>query len=147
VAERLSVVLRLKIPDESELFYRVHQNMTPTGAILPSIFKPIKANIPGKEDGLSVDWSEFCLAIDTLNRASNPDSASKSGVLLLKTGDVRKISVDGQCLEVLHDPIQDNQAHSLIMHIPDKGPEKLAVRIALSEIAEIVIPIPQKPTV
>lgn len=125
-----------QLPDTDKLFYRIHiqyidyAESDSKKKIKPSAFDPIP-----KPNGIemSVDWSKYSAAIDTKNRARNPE---KVGVISFVVSEVRSKPTS---LNVGHRPTQ-NQAHSIIFDVlPDaNNPE---IRINLRRICNWEIEI------
>jgi len=115
-----------EIPDADALFMRAHRNLLRDGLIVPGVFRA-----PGS--GMSVDWSKYSSPEQARLRAKNPfDNA----VLALIAGEIR----DKVSLPVLHKPEPENQSHSEVM-LPENGEDLTEVRIKLSRIAKIAIPL------
>ena len=102
------------IPDEHRLFRRVPENFwndlisssrnsewLKKGRFPPNLFK-----YPNEDQNLSADWCKYAKAEDTKNRAS---PCQVNGVVAFEVGSVRMDN-----LSVTHNPLCDNQAHSLI---------------------------------
>lgn len=91
------------IPDGDLLYRRVHVNLLPAnktdGTIPPGAFLGI--------EGISVDWSKYSTASDSLARSRQP---AMTGIIQILAGDVRRFKE----LSVIHAPLDDNRAHSNI---------------------------------
>ena len=91
-------------------------------------------------DGLSVDWSKYAKPSETLERRNTSRGLSKEdlsyyGTIQLNVGKFRKVKKENDLpLEVEHDPLLRNKAHSLIQGIIRANVSK--VRMTLSEIAK-----------
>lgn len=118
-----------EIPNEDSLFYRLHKNYLREGEIIPGAFQA-----KGGE-GMSTDWSRYTNAEQSLNRSVSPEN---NGIISLNVREVRNI----EDLMVKHCPIEENQAHSEVYGIPEKGPFKTRIRASLLKIAnwEIMYP-------
>ena len=123
--ERLAFQVEV-IPDHSSVFMRAHRDRVKNGVARPSAFEP-------HGDGLSVDWDRYSTADATLSRTTN--NPANSAVVQMGVGPIRAIR-DG--LDVIHDPLPNNQAHSLV-NLPEDRVEETAVRLKLSQLATIVI--------
>jgi len=118
------------IPDHDKLYCRVHKTYIKPLGIEPSAF----ANRPTGSNSMSVDWAKYATPDETRRRAKKP---IENAVVQFETGRVRTIPT----LSVEHSPDQEraNRAHSDV--IGDKNAE---VRIQLSRIFELVIPLEQE---
>lgn len=124
------------IPDESRLFYRIHEiyidpdQTDPKKRIKPGAFDP-----QPKPDGteMSVDWDKYATAMDTRNRARKPE---KNGVVSFVAGQVRQSPTP---LHVSHKPTA-NKAHAIIWNVlpHSNHPE---IRIKLRRICQWEIPL------
>ncbi|TGM04878.1 hypothetical protein EHQ76_07495 [Leptospira barantonii] len=112
-----------EIPDEDYIFYRVHKNLTDNkNEILPNVFRD-------KGTSMSTDWERYSSAQDTQDRGKTP---TDNFILKLNVGKVRsKIT-----LQVEHDPIDDNQAHTSVL-----GEKDTEARIHLMRISKIILPL------
>ena len=115
------------IPDEDDIYHRVHKTWIKPDLIEPAAF----ANSPRGSASMSVDWSKYSSAHETRARAKKP---VENAVVLFEVGDVR--AVPGQKVE--HSPRSDNRSHSEV--IGNKSPQ---VRLMLSRIYRLVIPLGQ----
>src|SRR5437879_5477470 len=107
------------IPNEAPLYFRVHRVFFRDGELDPGVFKD-------HPDGpMSVDWSEYAKARDTLRRATSP--RKDNGVVQMKCGDVRAIPP----LAVEHTPEAKNRAHSEV-----RGKKTTKVRFLLLQIVQ-----------
>ena len=85
------------------------------------------------KNGLSVDWSKYAKPSDTLKQKGN--DLTFYGIVQVKVGDLRRsIKRNLFPLELHHDPILKNRAHSLIDGISRCN--KARIKMELSEIAE-----------
>lgn len=119
------------IPDEDNLFLRIHSNL------LRFDFDFTKKKVPINvfrvhKVGMSVNWSKYSTPQKTLLEAREPE---KNGVIEMNTGKLRDIPP----LDVIHAPNTENRAHSNVINIPEKEPKKIKVRYNLSEISEWII--------
>ena len=116
-----------QIFDEDNVLRRV-----PT--FLPNYIKPdgsissLAFRLRKGENGLSVDLER----LSSFSKATMGKS-SDFRLLQLNVGEIRKDINDG--LDVVHDPLKDNEAHSLITGNITKGKQKQLVKIS-SEIFE-----------
>jgi len=117
------------IPDEDRLYHRVHKTWIKPGRIEPAAFQ----NSPRGSDSMSVDWAKYATPQETRARAKKP---IENAVIQLEAGLVR--AVPGQKVE--HSPSSDNRSHSDV--IGEKNPQ---VRIRLSRLYTLVIPLEQRP--
>ncbi len=118
--------LKEQIPDEHDLFMRIHFKHFKDGDILLIAFR-------NHDGGMSTNWSEYADANLTKEQAAldNKDP-NNYGVVELSVGGVRGIPNQ----EVDHDPIPDNRAHTNVLG--EKDPE---ARLKLNELSNWVIPI------
>lgn len=124
------------IPDNSILFYRIHQvnidseEPDPKKKIKPGAFDPQPK--PTSTE-MSVDWERYSTALETKNRANVPD---KNGVVSFNSTDVRQSPTP---LKVSHKPTI-NRAHAIIFDVlPNANDPEM--RIKLRRICTWVIPI------
>jgi hypothetical protein len=78
-------------------------NLLNRGQLHPGIFREHAA--PPVPPAISVDWERYSTAEQTRSRARNPE---KNGVVAFVARDVRAIPG----MEVMHEPLRDNRAHS-----------------------------------
>ena len=95
------------IPDPDRLFMRVPLQWLPSGQLHPNVFREI-------EGAISADWERYSIPRETRLRARNP---SQSGIIELIAGEVRSI----ESLEVEHEPLLSNRAHSGIHGLSKAG--------------------------
>jgi hypothetical protein len=108
---------------------RVHQNgLKPRGELHAGVFR-------GRKGGMSTDWSRYATPEETRQRATSPPE--HNGVVGLPVGGVREI----QGLRVVHDPKDDNQAHTEVRG----GVARAEVRLKLLRICEVLIAVPWPP--
>ena len=112
-----------EIPDADRLFMRVHQNLAPDGEIHLNVFRDHGGR-------MSTDWSKYSTPRQTRERAPEP---KKNGVLHLSVEDVRAI----RGLSVVHEPLDDNQAHTGVF-----GEKDEEARMLLNRCARSKIPVP-----
>jgi hypothetical protein len=119
------------IPDSDFVFMRAHSTNMRDGLPTAGAFSP-------HDGSLSADWQKYSSATDTRKRAKrNPPQ--NYAVLNIPVGKVRAIERASQeWLNVKHDPLDDNQAHSGI-NVPDEGADLTRVRLALMRIASVAI--------
>ena len=110
------------IPDEANLFYRVHKQFIIDGQLIPGAFR-------SKVDGMSTDWDKYATADFSLSLSKIPEDNA------ILSFPVKKIRSE-PFMEVEHDPIPTNRAHSLILGVPEKGELKTKVRATLMRIFE-----------
>jgi len=110
-----------EIPDEDDLFYRIHKSCIIEGVLTPGVFKE-------KGASMSTDWSKYSNAQLLLSRAKNPDD---NGIFKFIVGSVRNIE-----LTVEHAPLPDNQSHTDVIGIPPKGELKTSMRAKLKQMCE-----------
>jgi hypothetical protein len=110
------------IPDDDELFMRVHRRwFNEAGDLDAGCFQ----NHPKKSGGMSTDWSRYSTPGETRRRAQRSEPADNV-VVALSVGRIRVIP--GQT--VIHAPIQDepdsadNRAHTEVF-----GPKNAETRI------------------
>lgn len=115
-----------EVPDEDNLWMRVHKNNMDNGELRPGAFR----NLPNKKtDGMSTDWAKYATAQETRDRASVPQD---NAVIRLNVGEVRKIRDQ----TVVHTPdiARRNRAHTDVYG--EKHPQ---ARLLLNRTATIVI--------
>ena len=93
---------------------RVHRQYWVKGPLSPSCFK----DLPNPGSGMSTDWSKYRTAATT-RFAKGEANAPNYGVVSLSVERIRAISEPTR-QQVLHDPVPDNRAHSLV--VGDKPP-------------------------
>ena len=119
------------IPDEDNLFLRIHSNLLRFDFDFSEKKVPINV-FRIHNEGMSVNWSKYSTYQKTLSEAREPE---KNGVLEMNTGKIRHIPP----LDVIHAPNTENRAHSNVINFPQKGPKKIKVRYNLSEISKWII--------
>lgn len=125
--DQISFLVEL-IPDEDSVFMRAYKDRVKDGIAGPSAFKP-------HGSGLSVDWDRYSTPEDTRSRAKkNP---SHNAVVRMVVGEIRNIN---ESLDVRHAPLPENQAHAEV-NLPDDNADQSEVRVKLSRLATIVIPV------
>lgn len=117
------------IPDDATLYCRVHfANIDKENAkIKPAAFDPTPYDNP---DGLSVNWSKYCLTPDQARQGSRK-LPNEYGVVSFIVQKVREIP-----LGVVHDPDDNNQAHSLILDIPPRKQNDAKIKMCLLGICK-----------
>lgn len=115
------------IPDECELFRRVHGNdHSSDGKMLPKIFRQYE---------MSCDWSKYRTAQET--QAGGEQPAKRYAVVKFPVGDVR--AIPGQVVKHAPDIVTGNQAHTHVLG-PKDTPE-VRLRFYLLAEANVVIPL------
>jgi hypothetical protein len=109
------------IPDSSNLFYRIHKSFIIDGDIIPGAFQC-------KIDGMSTDWDRYSTAEQSLALSKIP---SDNGIVKLSVRSIRQYP----SMDVDHDPLPANRAHSLVHGIPENGELKTKVRLLLKRIS------------
>ncbi len=124
------------IPNEAELFRRVHHVHAPNGTLEPSAFIP-------KKGGLSTNWGKYATADETLftGLADTRQPPFVYGIVSLVVGDVRSLRGVDYNLDVLHTPVPENRAHSDVKGLTADN-LTVEARVKLSRRAKVVIPIP-----
>src|SRR3990172_5398170 len=112
-----------EIPDKDRLYRGVHRQYI-GDSIEPGAFR---------DDRMSVDWARYSTPQEARARRKRPED---NAVVQLVAGQVR--SLPSQHVE--HTPIAENRSHSEV--IGEKTPR---VRVELSRICTIVIPLDQSP--
>lgn len=100
------------IPDSDDLYYRVHVNLLKTvdGKLGPNCFRDPTGQ------GMSTDWSKY--ATPEQSRAGKGiDKAANYGVTGLHVGHVRRIDA----LSVIHEPLEENDAHTHVLGLAPEG--------------------------
>jgi len=115
-----------QIPNEDDLYMRVHRSYAPNGELIPGVFRD---RGEGEKKGMSTDWSRLSTPQTTRERASNPRD---NGVIGLNVGNVR--SIDG--LTVHHSPDKEVNNPS---HTDVKGEKTTEVRAKLWDQADWLI--------
>lgn len=110
-----------EIPDEDQLFYRIHKSYIVKGVLTPGAFQE-------KGGSMSTDWSKYSNAQLLLSRAKNPND---NGIVKFIVGSVRNIE-----LTVEHAPLPENRSHTDVIGIPPKGELKISMRAKLKEMCE-----------
>lgn len=117
------------IPDADHLYYRVHVALLSSeGELRPGCFRGVDAD----REAMSVDWDKYRSAEAARQAARVP---AENGIVRFVAGQVRGI----QPLRVLHEPEDDNRAHSGIRGLPLRGEEKNRVRLELHNSASWAI--------
>ncbi len=120
-----------EIPDEDQLFLRVHINLLRSREDFSHVKVPMNIfRIHG--DGMSANWNRYPNPEKTLQEAKEPE---KNGVIKMNVSNVRNITP----LKVKHVPIPNNRAHTIVCNIPSKRAKKLKVRSKLAEISSWLI--------
>jgi len=85
------------------------------------------------QGAMSVDWERYSTPSETRNRHPDPNSV---GVITLGAGAVR--SIDG--MEVRHEPVQSNRAHSGIHGLlrSDMGPPQVRKTMVRTKLFKLV---------
>jgi len=109
------------IPNQSNLFYRIHKTFIVDNEIIPGAFQ-------SKIDGMSTDWDKYSTPEQSLALSKVP---SDNGIVRFSVELIRQQPSMG----VEHDPQPNNRAHSLVHGIPEKGELKTKVRLLLKRIA------------
>jgi hypothetical protein len=125
------------IPNDHFLFYRIHKTYIQDKDIPPNAMKA------KGEGGMSTDWSKYCDAATSLERAKNP---KENAIVSFSVREVREL----QGLSIKHRPViedhpkyglSENYSHSEIDGIPAKNPFKTRIRAQLANIAKWEIKI------
>lgn len=124
--ERLDSEIEV-IPDEDFVFMRAYKDRIKDGVPRPSAFE-------AHGGGLSVDWDRYATPEQTRARGKN---AQHNAVVSMGVGAIRALSCSP---EVVHAPLPENKAHSHV-GIPEDPAVELELRIKLSRLAVVVIPI------
>ena len=102
------------IPDGDTLYMRVHKTFVKNGELRPSVFVD-------REGGISTDWKKYATPQQAQGRTRIP---SDNGVISLVAGPIRAVP-----LTVVHEPLDDNQAHTEVF-----GEKSEEVRVKLRRI-------------
>ena len=108
------------IPDNSNLYYRIHKTYIVDGEIIPGAFQ-------SKIDGMSTDWDKYSTSQQSLALSKNP---ADNGIVKFSVEQIRQ----QPAMDVEHDPKLYNRAHSLIHGVPEKGELKTKVRLLLKRL-------------
>jgi hypothetical protein len=121
------------IPDDSYVYRRIPRAYycTPNGIISASAFE---LNKKRNEQALSVDWADLCSPEETRERDGR--DPTRFAVVKLRVGKVRNLAEHLPKLEVEHDPIENNPAHTLIW-----GENGIAVRTELRDACKVVLEV------
>ena len=92
------------------------------GEIIPGAFQ-------SKIDGMSTDWDKYSTAQQSLALSKNP---ADNGIVKFSVAKIRAQPY----MDVEHNPLPLNRAHSLIHGVPEKGELKTKVRALLKRICE-----------
>lgn len=96
------------IPDEDNLFMRVHKNFVHKGNLKPKVFQE---RGDGDEKSMSTNWEKYSTAQETRDSSNVP---ADNGVIIFMVDNLRKNN-----LTVTHAPLDDNQAHTDVNGLPD----------------------------
>lgn len=102
------------IPNNSRLYYRIHQTFIRNGKMVPSVFKE---RGEGESCGMSTDWEKYSTPEESRNRAPIPE---KNGIVSFIAGNLRDVN-----LEVIHAPSNHNRAHTNVKGIDVESRLKL----------------------
>jgi hypothetical protein len=116
------------VPDLEAVLMRTHRSRMKDGLPRASAFEPHGGS-------MSVDWDRYSTAEETRARASKPQD---NAVVSMGVADIRSIK-DG--LNVTHSPLPNNRAHSEV-NLPQDNVEQTEVRVKLSRIARVILPLP-----
>jgi len=117
------------IPDQDNLYMRIHKMWIVDGYIRPGAFR----NRPKGALGMSTDWQKYSDAVQTKNRCRNP---SEQALIILLAGMVR--AIPGQTVE--HKPLDENRAHTDII-----GEKDEEVRLKFTRIYKWMIRLQSTP--
>ena len=112
------------IPDAASVFMRAHRDFFVRGELQPGVFR-------NRQGAMSVDWDKYSNAEQTRDRArSNPlDNA----VISMRVGGMRAIN----SLDVVHVPLEGNQAHSESVLPADETLTETRVHLLRLSVMEI----------
>jgi hypothetical protein len=113
------------IPDQDHLYCRVHQMYIKLDELAPAAF----TNRPTGSESMSVDWAKYTTPEGTRARARKP---LENAVVQFVAGQVRAVPEQ----HVEHSPVESNRSHSAVV-----GRKTEKVRMALSRICTLVIPL------
>lgn len=124
-----------QIPDDEDLYMRVHQVHWKDGGPRPGCFK----DMPDRGDGMSTDWSRYRSPEATRLGNGHKDPANY-GVVALNVGAIRAIpyQTGGERQRVVHDPLPDNRARTLV-----HGHKPARIRLEYLRITRVVIHLSQ----
>lgn len=111
-----------EIPDAHSVFMRVHFDSVSDGAPMPGAFRD-------RCTGMSTDWEKYADPEQTRDRGRKP--AAEYGVIELPVSDVRAISG----LSVVHEPLDDNRAHSGVHGIKSNPTKYRVLLVRISQWA------------
>lgn len=118
------------IPDEHHVFMRVHKQNIDFKETNPNrMIRPVAFDAKG-DGGLSVDWSEYSTAQESLKRAKVPES---NGIISMPVIGIRSSPLP---LTVVHKPEETNYSHSEIFGIPPRKPSDLGIRVKLMDLSK-----------
>lgn len=114
------------------MYMRVHRSyIVVPGRIPTGCFK----DAPKDGDGMSTDWSKY--REPEITQTAGAKGASTYAVIALNVQAIRDIESDPK-QTVVHDPLGDNRAHTLV-HGP-KGSGFPEIRVKFARISTFVIP-------
>lgn len=114
------------IPDDHDLFMRVHRLWTKNGIAMPGAFQ-------NRDGGMSTDWAQYSTADQTRGRGRNP---ADNGVVEMRVGSVRVLPNQ----RVEHTPEPTNRAHTDVF-----GEKDAEVRLKFVRICSWAINPPSNP--
>lgn len=112
------------IPDDDELYMRVHRQWLRQGRVVPGFFRNLPNDATG---GMSSDWSRYSTPEETRRRARTP---SDNAVVGLSVREVRATPEQ----RVEHTPLPENRAHAEVF-----GPKDPEIQLLLSRAANLVL--------
>lgn len=112
------------IPGVDRIYMRVHFRQVDAGNPMPGAFSD-------HEGGMSTDWEKYSTPDETQLRGKQ--APNLYGVIGLVVGSVRKIPGLG----VVHEPIDDNRAHTEVF-----GKKDPQTRLQLLRSFQWIIPLP-----
>jgi hypothetical protein len=121
-----------QIPGADLVYMRVHRRfIVVPGRIPPGCSK----DAPNDGDGMSTDWAKY--RAPEITQAAGAKDASAYAVIALNVQAIREIETDPK-QTVIHDPLEDNRAHTLVYG--PKGSAFPEIRVKFARISAFVIP-------
>ncbi|OQX09464.1 MAG: hypothetical protein BWK80_46855 [Desulfobacteraceae bacterium IS3] len=110
-----------EIPDENNVFYRIHKSFVREEKLIPGAFREIG-------NGMSVDWEKYSTPVNSILRSKIPED---NGIVSLMAGNIRKID-----LEVTHKPSEKNRSHSIVKGRNKKIQDDPEIRLKLMKMSK-----------
>jgi hypothetical protein len=120
------------IPDEDVVYHIISGRNFQGLNFAPSMIRQQGTN------GISVDWCRYSTPEDTLAKFNIDDCVVSFAVRCVRQKD---INIQGMAphLSVVHDPVEGNHAHALIVKLPKGNQSKMEIRNILFGCLSILI--------